>query len=203
MANCARCGRELPSFSFGEASNLCSACKETVDSPSSTTAAAGNQVVLGGEKRAPYRPPFTLAIVGLNVLVFAAMVATGVPVVEPNSLHLLKWGANYAPLALDGQPWRIFTSNYVHIGIVHLAVNMWSLWMVGRLAERIFGGWTYLLVYTATGLAGSLASLLWHPMGVSAGASGAIFGLVDALIGALYLGKLPFPKPVLQSLLKN
>ncbi len=131
------------------------------------------------------------------------MLATGVPVENPSHLQLLKWGANYGPLALDGQPWRIFTSNYVHIGLIHLAVNMWSLWQVGRLAERIFGGWAYLCLYTACGIAGSLASLWWRPIGISAGASGAIFGIVGALIGALYLGKLPIAKPAQQSLLKN
>jgi membrane associated rhomboid family serine protease/Flp pilus assembly protein TadD len=203
MASCARCGRELPTFSFGEASQLCSDCKKVAERPKEAAPRLASEAVLSNEKRAPYRPPFTLAIIGLNVLVFAAMVATGVPIVNPNSSHLLKWGADYGPYALGGQPWRILTSNYVHIGIVHLAVNMWSLWMVGRLSERIFGGWTYLFVYTASGIAGSLASLLWHPTGVSAGASGAIFGMVGALIGALYLGKLPFPKPVLQGLLKN
>ena len=154
-------------------------------------------------ERTPSRPPVTVALVGLNILVFAAMVATGVPIENRNIFHLLKWGADFGPQSLGGQPWRMLTSNYVHVGIIHLTVNMWGLWQVGRLAERIFGKWTYLLIYTACGIAGSLASLLWNPMGVSAGASGALFGLVGALIGALYLGKLPFPKATLQGLRKN
>jgi membrane associated rhomboid family serine protease/Flp pilus assembly protein TadD len=209
MANCARCGRELPSFSFGEASGLCPNCRKA---ESAAVAADPGGVPAGSPspmtpRRVPYRPPFTFTLIGLNVLVFAAMVATGVPVTYPNNAQynaqLLKWGANFGPLSLDGQPWRIFTSNYVHIGLAHLAVNMWSLWQVGRLAERIFGGWPYLLIYTACGLAGSLASLYWSPIRVSAGASGAVFGIVGALIGALYLGKLPIPKPAQQALLKN
>ena len=205
MANCARCGGELPAFSFGETSDLCPDCRKAAGAAPPGTVVSGT--VTSGtvpmQKRVPYRPPFTFTIIGLNLLVFAAMLALGVSANLPTNSQLLKWGANYGPLSLDGQPWRIFTSNYLHIGLLHLAVNMWSLWQVGRLAERIFGGWTFLLVYTASGVAGSVASLFWRPIGISAGASGAIFGIVGALIGALYLGKLPIPKPAQQALLKN
>src|SRR5947209_16686011 len=80
---------------------------------------------------------------------------------------------------------------------------MWCLWDLGRLAERIFGGLTLFLIYTLCGLAGSIASLWMHPMVFGAGASGAIFGLAGALIAALYLGKLPFPKQGLQRTLRS
>ena len=97
----------------------------------------------------------------------------------------------------------MLTSNYVHIGIIHIFFNMWCLWNLGRLAERIFDRWTYLLVYTASGIGGSLASLWWHPRGIGAGASGAIFGLAGALIAVLYLGKLPIAKQALKPTLKS
>jgi rhomboid protease GluP len=80
---------------------------------------------------------------------------------------------------------------------------MWCLWNLGMLAERIFDRWTYLLIYTATGISGSLASLWWHPRGIGAGASGAIFGLAGALIAVLYLGKLPIAKEALKPTLKS
>jgi rhomboid protease GluP len=159
--------------------------------------------VAGPVKRNPYRPPFTVAIVGLNVLVFAAMVATGASLTGPTGHQLLKWGADFGPLSLDGQPWRILTSTYVHIGIWHIFFNMWCLWNLGRLSERIFGGWTYLLIYTTCGIAGSLASLWLHPLVVGAGASGAIFGLAGALITALYLGKLPYPGQALRGMMRS
>jgi rhomboid protease GluP len=203
MATCVRCGRELPSFSFGETSNLCPNCRQL---PATASPAAPSAQPPGGVspvKRAPYRPPFTVTIVGLNLIVFAAMVATGAQIGVPNNLQLLKWGADFGPLSLDGQPWRILTSNYVHIGILHIFFNMWCLWDLGRLSERIFGGWTYLIVYTTCGIAGSLASLWLHPMVVGAGASGAIFGLAGALITALYLGKLPYPGQVLRGMLRS
>lgn len=202
MANCAQCGRELPSFSFGEASNVCASCRQLPVDPYPQP--QGSNVVDAAKPQyPPYRPPVTVALVGINVLVFVAMVATGVPLLSPTSFYVLKWGANFGPLSLATQPWRILTSNYVHIGLVHLLLNMWGLWQVGRLSERIFGPWTYASIYTACGIAGSLASLLRNPTEVSAGASGALFGIVGALIGALYFGKTPLPKAAMQSLLKN
>ena len=148
-------------------------------------------------------PPVTTALVAINAAVFVAMVLTGVSVSEPTTAQLLKWGADFGPQSLGSQPWRLLTSNYVHIGIIHIAVNMWCLWNLGLLAELFFDRWTYVLAYTASGLAGSIASLWWHPMGVGAGASGAIFGLAGALIAALYLGKLPISKPAMRSVLNS
>ena len=97
----------------------------------------------------------------------------------------------------------MLASNYVHIGIIHIFFNMWCLWNLGLLAERIFDRWSYLLVYTASGIAGSMASLWWHPGGIGAGASGAIFGLAGGLIAVLYLGKLPIAKDALKPTLKS
>lgn len=131
------------------------------------------------------------------------MVLGGVSASLPTTAQLLKWGANWGPLSLDGQPWRLLTSNYLHIGIIHIALNMWCLWDLGRLSELIFGRWTVLLIYTACGLAGSIASLGVHPLVTGAGASGAIFGLAGALITALYLGKLPFPRQAFQRTLRS
>ena len=122
---------------------------------------------------------------------------------SPTQLQLVTWGANFGPLSLGSQPWRMLASNYVHIGAIHIFFNMWCLWNLGRLAERIFDRWTYLLVYTASGIAGSLSSLWWHPQGIGAGASGAIFGLAGGLIAVLYLGKLPMAKEALRPTLKS
>jgi len=147
--------------------------------------------------------PITTALVGINVAVFAAMTLTGASPVEPTTAQLLKWGANWGPLSLGLQPWRMLTSNYVHVGILHIGLNMWCLWNLGFLAERIFDPWTYVLTYTACGLAGSIASLWLHPMTPGAGASGAIFGLAGALIAALYLGHLPIPPGAIRSTLRS
>jgi len=140
----------------------------------------------------------THIIVGINVLVFVAMVATGSSFINPSREQLLRWGANWGPLSLGTQPWRILTSNYVHIGIIHIAFNMWCLWNLGQLAERVLGRMNYVILYTLCGISGSLASLWWHPLSVGAGASGAIFGLAGASIAVFYMGHLPIPKAAIQ-----
>jgi rhomboid protease GluP len=151
-----------------------------------------------GEKQ-----PITTTLVGMNVAVFAAMVLTGVPLLDPTVPQLLKWGANWGPLSLGPEPWRTLASNYIHGGIIHIFFNMWCLWNLGFLAERVFDPWTYVLTYTFCGLGGSVASLWWRPLAPSVGASGAIFGLAGALIAALYLGHLPISKQAIQGTLKS
>jgi rhomboid protease GluP len=198
MPKCVRCGRELPS-SPAEASSLCRDCRADLDltAPSIDASTSPPPVRIS--------QPFLLTqvIVGINVLVFLGMVLSGVSPMSPTRLQLVTWGANYAPLSLGAQPWRMLASNYVHIGIIHIFFNMWCLWNLGRLAERIFDRWTYVLVYTASGIAGSLASLWRHPQGIGAGASGAIFGLAGGLIAVLYLGKLPIAKDALKPTLRS
>jgi rhomboid protease GluP len=182
----------------GQTSPLCGDCRENaaVTVPSYESPASPPPV-----RRQPFL--LTQIIVGINVLVFAAMVLSGVSPMAPTIQQLVTWGANYAPLSLGSQPWRMLASNYVHIGLIHIFFNMWCLWNLGRLAERIFDRSTYLLVYTASGIGGSLVSLWWHPRGYGAGASGAIFGLAGALIAVLYLGKLPISKDALKPTLKS
>lgn len=143
--------------------------------------------------------PVVCALLGINLLVFAVMALKGVPVLHPNANQLLHWGANFGPLSLDGQWWRVLTCMFVHIGIVHLALNMWALWEIGVLAEHLYGPRTFLVVYLLSGLAGSIASLARNPMVVSAGASGAIFGIAGALIATLHFGKLPVETKALRA----
>jgi len=149
------------------------------------------------------KTPVTTALVGINVAVFVAMTLTGISPINPQTGQLLRWGANWGPLSLGVQPWRILTSNYLHAGIIHIGLNMWCLWNLGFLAERIFDPWTYVLTYTACGLAGSIASLWLHPMVTGVGASGAIFGLAGALIAALYLGHLPISRDAIRGTLRS
>jgi rhomboid protease GluP len=204
MANCKVCGRELPSFSGGNSGEVCADCRAIV-AANSSAGYPGVQVSTAPPVRAVarWKPPVTTALIGVNVAVFVAMVLTGVSPVLPSVPDLLKWGADFGPLSLGAQPWRMLVSNYVHGGIIHIGLNMWCLWNLGFLAERIFDRWTYFLTYTACGLAGSLLSLSMHPIEVGVGASGAIFGIAGALIAALYLGKLPIPKSAMKSTLKS
>ncbi len=200
MENCITCGRLLESSPSGGRNEVCPTCRA-----SAIDARAAYAPDPGLPPRAAARklPPVTTILVGINVAVYVVMVLSGVSAIQPSVPDLLKWGADAGPLSLRGEPWRILASNYVHAGILHIGLNMWCLWNLGALAERVFDRWTYLLTYTACGIAGSLASLWIHPMEVSVGASGAIFGIAGALIAALYLGRLPVPPAAVRSTLKS
>ena len=80
---------------------------------------------------------------------------------------------------------------FVHFGFIHLGLNMWCLWNLGRAAERLLGRFSYLFAYLASGIFGSIASVYWHPRVAGAGASGAIFGLAGVLVSFVHLKKTP------------
>jgi rhomboid protease GluP len=146
----------------------------------------------------------TPALVGINVLVFLAMVLSGVNPLEPTTDSLLRWGADFGPRTVtDGEWWRLVTSMFLHIGLIHLAFNMYVLWQGGRFIERLLGNAGFLIVYLISGLMGALVSIAWKPYVVSAGASGAIFGLYGALLGFLVIRHDSIPATVLQPLSRS
>jgi rhomboid protease GluP len=163
--------------------------------------------------------PATYVLVGINCLVFLVMVAHHVSVGNPTSDQLLYWGAdNAGNVLLQGQWWRIVTAMFVHVGILHLATNMWCLWNLGLLAEPLMGSTGVFAVYILTGAAGNLLStcvnwfwfnqdwVKFHDLGVfpaGAGASGAVFGIAGALIILLKSHRLPVPPQELHKLRKS
>ncbi|MCI0353266.1 MAG: rhomboid family intramembrane serine protease [Acidobacteriales bacterium] len=169
---CSRCGRDLPSFSIGNRPEVCPECQEQSQAPDFTGLSF----------------PVTNSILAINVAVFVAMLVTGGSLSGGPIEHLIRWGANHGPLTLGGEWWRLFTCAFVHIGIVHLLINMWCLWNLGPLAELHLGRVEFAMIYCACAILASLASLLWNPNNVSAGASGALFGIAGALISTSRLG---------------
>ncbi len=147
-----------------------------------------------GAKLSVSRAVVTHILVVISVLVYFAMTLFHSRHGVHDSPDLLRWGANFAPLTVGGQWWRLVTSIFVHVTLLHLAVNMWCLWDLGSFGERVYGRATFLAIYIASGEAGAMASLLWHPFAVEAGASGAIFGVAGALIASFCFGELPFPR---------
>ncbi len=144
----------------------------------------------------------TYTIMGLNILVFIAMVITGVALFEPLVADLTRWGANVKSLTLNGEWWRLITSVFVHIGLIHILFNMYALYMVGIYLEPMLGKERYITAYLATGLLASVTSTWWHDEHlVSAGASGAIFGLYGVFL-ALLTTRL-IPKTVRNGLLQS
>lgn len=127
----------------------------------------------------------TPLIVILNVLVFITMIATGVHILTPEGQSLINWGANYGPLTLSGEWYRLLTSTFLHIGVLHLLFNMYALIYIGILLEPYLGKWHFLAAYIGTGIIASAASLIWNTDVISAGASGAIFGMYGVFLALL------------------
>jgi rhomboid protease GluP len=127
----------------------------------------------------------TPIIVDLNIAVFILMVISGVSFLAPTTTDLLLWGANFRPVTLAGGEWRLLTNVFLHIGIIHLLFNMYALLYIGLLLEPHLGRLRFAAAYLLTGIAASTASLYWHDMTVSAGASGAIFGMYGVFLAML------------------
>jgi rhomboid protease GluP len=163
--------------------------------------------------------PATYALVGLNCLVFLAMMARGVSVWGSTTDQLKHWGAdNAGSVLVYSEWWRIVTAMFVHVGWIHLLGNMWCLWNLGLLAEPLLGSAGVLAVYILTGAAGNLLSTLvnwlwynpdwvkYHDLAVfpyGAGASGAVFGIAGALIILLKSHRLPVPSLELHKLRRS
>jgi membrane associated rhomboid family serine protease/Tfp pilus assembly protein PilF len=201
MAQCIRCGRTLSGFTFGK--KICVWCKQHEAAQRGED--PGYQPVMTTPWRRREAMPMliTQAFFGINVAVFIGMLLSGSSLMNPTGADLLAWGANFGPYTLTGQWWRLLTSCFVHIGIIHIAFNMWCLWSLGGLAERLYGRTTFACIYLLCGISGSLGSLLWHRAPtISAGASGAIFGLAGAVIASLKLGEFP-PGSMVQSTMQS
>jgi rhomboid protease GluP len=156
--------------------------------------------------------PATHLLLGINCAVFVAMVARGISFWMPTTDQLMGWGANNAGnVLLGGDWWRIVTAMFVHVGILHLATNMWCLWNLGLLAEPLMGSFGLFALYILTGAAGNLLSTLYnwykfHDVSVfpaGAGASGAVFGIAGALIVLLKSKQLPVPPEEVRKLRKS
>jgi len=138
----------------------------------------------------------TYTLIAINIIIFIIMVLVGgnSVITSPSTNLLLQFGASYGQYVFDyGEFWRLLTSNYLHIGLPHLLFNMWCLYSIGLELEEFMGSTFFLFTYTVSGIGGSLASCLYYmSIGyptVSAGASGAIFGIAGALlVVALYIG---------------
>ncbi|HEY8388283.1 MAG TPA: rhomboid family intramembrane serine protease, partial [Parasegetibacter sp.] len=127
----------------------------------------------------------------INLAVFILMAISGVSIFEPSNESLIQWGANFKPATLAGEWWRIVTSCFVHIGIIHLLMNMYALTYIGLLLEPYLGRVQFFLAYILTGVAASTTSLWWNDFVISAGASGAIFGLYGIFLAMLISKLIP------------
>ena len=172
MPSCLKCGTALAVNEEGVAPVLCDRCAGVA------TGRARRSMAIGGLGRYPV----TTALMAINIVAYVGQVVSG--------QALTYWGVNAGPLTLSGEYWRLFTAGFLHGGIFHIAVNMWCLWSLGRLSERLFGKWQTFAIYMLTGVGGALLSLASNPNHAELGASGAVFGLVGAAMAGVKFGDL-------------
>ncbi|MBZ5532546.1 MAG: rhomboid family intramembrane serine protease [Acidobacteriia bacterium] len=204
MANCIQCGAKLPAFSFGEPSPYCKDCRARQASAEPGQLPPDQFATFAARPQAASKYAWLTAtnlLIAVNVAVYLAMVVKGISPFEPTTEQMIQWGADFGPYTLGGQYWRLITSAFLHFGIFHLGMNMWCLWNLGQLAEKLLGKTAVAGVYFLTAVGSSLLSLSWHPLVVSAGASGAVFGIAGVLIPVLYFGKLNLSPESVRALL--
>jgi len=137
--------------------------------------------------------PATASLIGLNVLVYLVTVAQGGGLNAPGG-KLFDKGALFVSVPFStgsglahGEWWRLFTAMFLHAGMVHIAFNMFALWVLGSWVEQAIGAFRFVLVYISAGLAGSTGAILVTPNSPTVGASGAIFGIMGALLILEYM----------------
>jgi membrane associated rhomboid family serine protease len=203
MANCVRCGRQLPAFNFGK--KICQWCVQHEAEQRGEIAEDARQPVMPTPwvRRRESTISLTQIIFGMNAAVFLGMAIGAGSILDFPVTELVRWGANLGALTISGEWWRLLTNVFVHGGIIHIAFNMWCLWYLGALAESLYGVWTYAVVYLICGIGASLTSAAWHPYTPSVGASGAIFGLAGALLAGFKLGEFSVPRAELSGVLRS
>lgn len=196
---CQRCNRPICPDCMNEAS-VGYQCPECVR--------AGRRTVRQGLGRFGGRPSSsphqsTITLIGINVAVWLAILATGggssrlvdLLALRPNGLcvrgnagfdttqAICQGNGQWMPGVADGAWWQLLTSVFTHVELLHIGFNMLALWFLGPPLEAVLGRVRFLAVYLASGLLGSAAVMLWAPrFGETLGASGAIFGVMGALI---------------------
>lgn len=128
------------------------------------------------------RPRWAYIFLAINVIVFIAMELTGG---STSPMNLVRFGANFAPLVASGEYWRLFTANFLHIGILHLGVNSYALYLLGSEVEALFGHRRFIVLYLLSGISGAVLSFMLT-QGLSAGASTSLFGAFGALAVYFY-----------------
>src|SRR3954447_13038511 len=192
MATCKNCGADVGQNAGADTQRqYCASCAPPQSSAISTTADTVR------------RFPVTYTIMAGCIAVYVAMSVSSGTFVAPTVENVLRWGGTGPEIILKGEWWRLVTAVFVHIGIIHIASNMYVFWGLGMMAERLLGRMNFLAVYLLTGIAGNVLTLLLKPNIVGAGASGAIFGLAGVLISVLQFGNLSVPRERLAPLKKE
>ena len=180
---------------------MCPACRALIDRKEKVCPFCGEKVSAaphGGVGRLldsllPQQARNTTLLLTVNVFLFGLMMVASSRShgggFDVNTLlgsidgrTLVRFGAKYSLLIAEGEWWRFLTPVFLHGSLLHLGMNAWVLFDLGPAVEALYGSQKFLVLYIVTGAAGVVLSFLWHPYAISIGASGAIFGLIGAMI---------------------
>jgi membrane associated rhomboid family serine protease len=142
---------------------------------------AGRQLVMPQTRVGGTEALVTKALIALNVAIYLITAVQGHGLNAPGGKLFFKW-ALYGPAVEHGDWWRLGTAMFLHASIVHIAFNMLALWWIGAPVEQYLGRSRYLGLYVVSGLAGSAGALVATPYSLTVGASGAIFGILGAML---------------------
>lgn len=130
----------------------------------------------------------TYALIAVVLIIYFIMVVSGVSFIAPSAEDVFKWGGNFHPYTTGGEYWRLITYIFIHIGVVHVFFNAYALLSIGIYLEPIIGRWKIILCFLLTGVLAGTFSMWWDNMRISAGSSGAIFGLYGVFIALMVAG---------------
>jgi len=133
-------------------------------------------------KSASDEPVVTYVLIAVNVLAFLGSLAGGGAVATRGGGSVIDNGALFGPDVANGEYWRLVTSGFLHAGLIHIAFNMYLLYILGTLLEPSIGRVRFLVLYFTSLLGGSLGALLVSPDSLTVGASGAVFGLMGGAV---------------------
>lgn len=126
--------------------------------------------------------PVTMILILINVIIFIITAILSKNIIDINTIVLVECGAKVNYLINKGQIFRLLTAAFLHGGIMHILFNMYSLYIVGTVVEKIYGWKKYISIYILSALTSSILSYMLAPMTISVGASGAIFGILGAFL---------------------
>jgi len=139
------------------------------------------------------------ALIGINILIFLGTALAAGGVLGANTQVLLDWGANYAPLTMHGEWWRIITCTFLHVSVMHIGLNMWILFRSGPFIEKLFGHFYFLLIFITSAMICSLTIIAVDgSRAISVGASGGLFGMYGAVLAYLFVFRHEVPATMIR-----
>ncbi|MBI3896523.1 MAG: rhomboid family intramembrane serine protease [Acidobacteria bacterium] len=172
---------------------VCPACRSLIDRKQKVCPFCGEEIT----RTLPQQARYTTFLLAANLLLFGFMLVTfqqqredgfdiGSLFGSLDSYTLVRFGAKYGFLIEGGEWWRFATPIFLHANLIHLAFNTWVLFDLGPAVEALYGSPKFVVLYILSGIAGFAGSFLWQPNAISIGASGALFGLIGAMVAYGY-----------------